>query len=115
MAFVRIGEASKASGVSERMVRHYEKLGMMPEPARRASNYRIYTNIDVERLRFIAQARSLGIPLEAIAELLDADEPVRPLLVQDWIVLLDTKAADLEDLRLQVGEMAKDTPFGASS
>lgn len=96
------------------MVRHYEKLGMMPEPARQASGYRIYTDADVTRLRFIARARRLGIPLSKIADLLDADELVRPSLVRDWFRSFDEKAVDLKALRLQLGEMIGDTPDQAS-
>lgn len=114
MSAVRIGEASQASGVPERMIRHYEKLGMMPEPARRASGYRIYTDADVARLGFIARARGLGVPLNEIAGLLDADELVRPALVRDWIRSLDAKSADLDALRLDLSAMARGATAEAS-
>jgi Cu(I)-responsive transcriptional regulator len=67
---MNIGEASKASGISERMIRHYEKIGLIPAPARRASGYRDYSPGDVERLRFVAHARDLGFPIEEIGTLL---------------------------------------------
>lgn len=67
---MNIGGASKASGVSERMIRHYEKIGLVPPPARRDSGYRDYGDADVHRLRFIANARDLGFGTEEIAALL---------------------------------------------
>ena len=67
---MNIGLASKASGVSQRMIRHYEKIGLIPAPPRRESGYRDYSGSDVDRLRFIANARDLGFPIEEIATLL---------------------------------------------
>ena len=67
---MNIGAASKASGVSQRMIRHYEKIGLIPAPPRRDSGYRDYSEADVHRLRFIANARDLGFPIEEIRTLL---------------------------------------------
>ena len=67
---MKIGEASAATGVSERMIRHYEKIGLVPAAARRESGYRDYSAADVARLRFIANARDLGFAIEEIATLL---------------------------------------------
>lgn len=67
---MKIGAASEASGVSQRMIRHYEKIGLVPYAARRASGYRDYSDADVHRLRFIANARDLGFPIEEIRTLL---------------------------------------------
>lgn len=67
---MNIGAASKASGVSQRMIRHYEKIGLIPAPLRRDSGYRDYADADVHRLRFIANARDLGFPIEDIRGLL---------------------------------------------
>ena len=53
------------------MIRHYEKLGLVPQPPRRASGYRDYSEADVQRLRFIANARDLGFPIEEIRTLLE--------------------------------------------
>jgi len=67
---MNIGQASTATGVSQRMIRHYEKIGLVPPPPRRDSGYRDYDEADVHRLRFIANARDLGFPIEEIRELL---------------------------------------------
>lgn len=67
---MNIGRAAKTSGVSERMIRHYEKIGLVPAAARRGSGYRDYGDADVARLRFVANARDLGFPVGEIATLL---------------------------------------------
>ena len=68
---MNIGQASDASGVSQRMIRHYEKIGLIPAPPRRDGGYRDYSDADLHRLRFIANARDLGFPIEDIRQLLD--------------------------------------------
>jgi Cu(I)-responsive transcriptional regulator len=68
---VKIGEASAASGISERMIRHYEKIGLMPKPMRRDSGYRDYDERDVHTLKFIGRARDLGFSLDEIGRLLE--------------------------------------------
>ena len=67
---MKIGAASERSGVSQRMIRHYEKLGLVPKAARRDSGYRDYDDKDVHTLRFIRRARDLGFPIEEIGKLL---------------------------------------------
>lgn len=67
---MNIGQASKASGVSQRMIRHYEAIGLVPAPARRDSGYRDYSAADVHRLTFIRRARDLGFSIEEIGQLL---------------------------------------------
>ena len=67
---MNIGAASDTSGVSQRMIRHYEKIGLVPAPPRRGS-YRDYADPDLHRLRFIANARDLGFPIEEIRTLLE--------------------------------------------
>lgn len=67
---MNIGTASRVSGVSQRMIRHYEKIGLIMPAPRRDSGYRDYSDGDVHKLRFIANARDLGFPIEEIRGLL---------------------------------------------
>ncbi|MBF5005172.1 Cu(I)-responsive transcriptional regulator [Diaphorobacter caeni] len=67
---VAIGVAAERAGVSARMVRHYESLGLLPEVARTDSGYRQYGEADVHTLRFIRRSRDLGFSMEEISTLL---------------------------------------------
>ena len=67
---MKIGEASTKSGVSQRMIRHYEKIGLIAPAARRDSGYRDYDRRDVNTLQFIGRARDLGFSIEEIGQLL---------------------------------------------
>ncbi len=65
-----IGEAASRSGVSAKMVRHYESLGLLPKVGRTDSGYRQYSDKEVHTLRFIRRGRNLGFSMVEIAELL---------------------------------------------
>ena len=66
---MNIGEAARLSGVSAKMVRHYESLGLLPQVQRSDSGYRQYSDAEVHTLRFIKRSRELGFSMAEIAEL----------------------------------------------
>ena len=68
---VNIGQAAALSGISAKMLRHYESLDLLGRVARTDSGYRQYTEADVHTLRFIKRARDLGFSMAEIAELVD--------------------------------------------
>lgn len=67
---MKISEAASASGCHLETIRYYERIGLMPSPGRTGSGYRDYSQIDVERLRFVTRGRDLGFSLEEIRSLL---------------------------------------------
>jgi Cu(I)-responsive transcriptional regulator len=67
---MNIGQAAAASGVSAKMIRHYESIGLIGEATRTASGYRVYTDHDVHTLSFIRRARDLGFSVPRIRDLL---------------------------------------------
>jgi MerR family copper efflux transcriptional regulator len=67
---MNIGEAATLSGISAKMVRHYESLGLLPKVSRTDSGYRQYGDREVHTLRFIRRARDLGFSMAEISELL---------------------------------------------
>lgn len=67
---INIGDAAKAAGVSTKMIRNYESIGLLPPAERSSSGYRMYGERDVSVLRFIRQSRRLGFSIEQIAALI---------------------------------------------
>ncbi len=65
-----IGQLARACGVRVTTIRFYERRGLLPNPSRGESGYRLYGEADFRRLRFIQEAKTLGFSLEEIAELL---------------------------------------------
>jgi Cu(I)-responsive transcriptional regulator len=109
---VKIGEASIASGVSQRMIRHYEKIGLVPAASRRDSGYRDYDDRDVHTLRFIGRARDLGFPIEEIRTLLGlwhdrhrSSADVKQLALSR-AAELKRKAKELDEMRRSLEHLA---------
>jgi MerR family copper efflux transcriptional regulator len=98
---MNIGEAAKATGISAKMIRHYESVGLVAAPDRTDAGYRQYTNADIHTLRFIRHARDLGFSIAEIGELVslwhDRSRPSRQVkaLASAHIQALDDKAREL--------------------
>lgn len=108
-----IGAAARASGVSAKMVRHYEEIGLISRARRTMAGYRLYTTSDVHTLRFIKQARNLGFPIERIEKLLalwqDRRRPSRKVkeLAQAHIRELDERIREMQDMKRTLETLAK--------
>lgn len=109
---MNIGDAASRSGVSAKMIRYYERIGLIPTASRTASGYREYEPRDVHMLRFIARARDLGFSVAEITELLDLwrDKDRRSAdvkaLAQARIRDLRHKIAHLQDMADTLEELA---------
>ena len=102
---MQISEAARAAGVSAKMIRHYEAIGLIPAADRRQSNYRDYGADDVHRLAFIRRARDLGFSIDEIRDLLrlwaDTQRSSAEVkaLAQSHIRELEGKIRLLEEMR----------------
>lgn len=98
---MNIGHVAKASGVSAKMIRYYESVGLIPEAARSEAGYRTYTDADIYTLRFIRRARDLGFSVNEIADLLSLwrDRTRRSADVKKLVV------GRISELRHRIAEM----------
>ena len=106
-----IGELAKATGTKAETVRYYERIGLLPEPARTSGNYRAYARPHLERLSFIRRARDLGYSLDQVRALLRlADDREQSCAEVDRIAKLhltevDRKIADLVSLGSELRQL----------
>jgi MerR family copper efflux transcriptional regulator len=109
---LNIGDAAQASGVSAKMIRHYEAIGLLPAARRTASGYRVYGDADVRLLQFIHRGRALGFSLEKIAELLalwqDQDRASADVrqLAEQHIAELNRKIDELQSMKRTLETLA---------
>ena len=100
-----IGEAAKRSGVSAKMIRHYESLGLLREARRTDAGYRLYDEPEIHTLRFMRRARDLGFSIKEIQQLVSlwqnrrrASADVRRI-AQAHISALEAKIQELQGMR----------------
>lgn len=112
MTTMNIGDAAKASGISAKMIRHYESVGLIQPAARTDSGYRQYSGADVHTLRFIRHARDLGFSIAEINELVglwkDRNRPSRQVkaLAEKHVRDLDRKARELLAMKATLEHLA---------
>jgi MerR family mercuric resistance operon transcriptional regulator len=105
-----IGRLAKAAGVGVETVRYYQRIGVLPEPARPPGEVRRYGEEDLRRLRFIRSAQAAGFTLGEIKELLDldaSDDRARAHeLARARVAALDEKIAELREARDALANLA---------
>jgi len=109
---MNIGDAARAAGVTPKMIRHYEGLGLIPEASRTDAGYRQYTSRDVVVFRFIRQARSVGFSIPQIERLLglwaDNGRQSRDVkeLARQHIEELERKMSDMEQMKASLEQIS---------
>jgi MerR family copper efflux transcriptional regulator len=109
---MNIGDAAKASGVSAKLIRYYESIGLIPEAGRTASGYRVYTAAEVNTLRFIKRARTLGFSIQRIQHLVGlwqdkarASSEVKHIALEH-VTELEARIAEMQAMRDALRELA---------
>jgi len=100
-----VGKLAKTAGVNIETIRYYEQRGLLPKPSRKESGYRLYSQEDVKRLRFILRAKELGFSLREIHDLLELRVDVKTNCdevreqTEAKMRNIERKIADLERMR----------------
>jgi Cu(I)-responsive transcriptional regulator len=110
---MNIGQAAQATGISAKMIRYYESIGLIVPAGRTASGYRTYTEQDLHTLRFVRRARGLGFSVEQMHELLAlwldrkrASAEVKRVALQH-VEELERKAAELQQMADTLKHLAR--------
>ncbi|WP_045227231.1 Cu(I)-responsive transcriptional regulator [Methyloterricola oryzae] len=108
---MNIGEASRATGISSKMIRHYEAIGLLSRQRRTASGYRDFDGNDIHTLRFIRQARDAGFSTPEIKRLLslwvDKHRPAGEVrrLALEHLKALESKIAELRAMAATLNQL----------
>ena len=112
-ANMNIGQAAKAAGVSAKMIRHYELIGLLPQAGRSEAGYRLYGQRDGSVLRFIRQSRSLGFSMPQIADLIGmwgnesrSSREVK-VIAQRHLADLEEKLREIVDMKNSLEKLVK--------
>lgn len=110
---MNIGEAAKVSGVNEKLIRHYEEIGLIPKASRNESGYRTYSASDIHVLSFVRRARDLGFSMKEIKKLLSlwknksrASSEVKNLSLKH-IKEMESKIKKLQEMVSMLKHLAK--------
>ena len=109
---MNISQAAKASGLTPRMIRHYESIGLLPSAERSAAGYRRYNDRDLHTLRFIHRARTLGFSIEQIGHLLalwhnrERSSAEVKALVKEHLLELEEKIEGLQAMHDSLAHLA---------
>lgn len=110
---MNIGQAAEASGVSAKMIRYYESIGLIPKTVRTEAGYRVYSDKDVHSLRFIRRARDLGFSVEQISDLVSlwqdrarASKDVKRVALEH-VETLERKIAELQEMAGTLKHLAR--------
>ncbi|HVL72214.1 MAG TPA: Cu(I)-responsive transcriptional regulator [Beijerinckiaceae bacterium] len=109
---MKIGAAAERSGVSTKMIRYYESIGLLAKAARRDNAYRDFDERDVHDLRFIRRARTLGFSVEEIARLLalwrDKGRPSREVkaIAEAHVADLEARIAEMQGMAATLRHLA---------
>ncbi len=108
---MNIGEAAGKAGVTPKMVRHYESLGLLPKVHRTEAGYRVYADAEVHTLRFIKRSRDLGFSIPEISELVklwqDRKRPSASVkkVAKAHLDELDRKIEEMQSMRKTLGHL----------
>lgn len=100
---MKIGEVARRVGIPIDTVRYYERNGLLPPPARRASGYRDYHDSDIARLNFVLRAKALGFTLVEIRELLQLSDAAEG----DMANIRGLAASKLQDIEQRIAQLAR--------
>ena len=110
---MNIGQTATASGVSAKMIRYYESIGLIPKTVRTEAGYRVYSDQDVHTLRFIRRARDLGFSVEQIADLVSlwrdrerASKDVKTIAL-GHVNVLERKIRELQEMASTLKHLAR--------
>lgn len=109
----RIGDLAQRLGLNAKTIRYYEEIGLLPEPERSASGYRLYGRTDADRLRFIKRVQQLGFPLGEIREVLAlrdrGEAPCRYVAerLEERAREIDRQIVELRELKGELAELRR--------
>ncbi len=115
---MQIGDLSRHAGVNIETIRYYERIGVLPVPARQENGRRSYTEVDARRLGFVRHARELGFDLAAVRALLALQEQPQAScedasrIAQAQLAEVESRIARLLNLRKELSRMVKECGRG---